>query len=62
MVLGGIKQKNREDTNVIMSDTEAILAMCKRLVPSLKVITSNNKTAVSKKKKEKRKKKSIEAS
>ena len=38
MVLGGFKQKDRDDTNVIISDTESILNMCKRLVPSLKVI------------------------
>ena len=42
MVLGGFKQKDRSDTSVIVSDTESILAMCKRLVPSLKVkIVSN---------------------
>ena len=42
MVLGGFKQKDRDDTDVILSDTEDILAMCKRLVPSLKVMHGYN--------------------
>ena len=42
VALGGFKQKDRSDTNVIISDTESILAMCKRLVPSLKVKHASN--------------------
>ena len=37
-MLGGFKQKDRDDTNVLLSETEDILGRCKKLVPSLKVI------------------------
>lgn len=36
VVLGGFKQMDRNDTEVILSETEEILARCKKLVPSLK--------------------------
>lgn len=36
VALGGFKQKGRDDTEVLLSETEEILTRCKKLVPSLK--------------------------
>ena len=39
VVLGTFKQKGRGDTEILLSETEDILSRCKRLVPSLKVLS-----------------------